>query len=48
MYHVVYINSRGKEMHKYFETCSAALDFTRILDKRITRGSCGGYILTSK
>lgn len=38
-----YINSRGDERQKVFDSMDDGLAFTRILDKRIERGTCGGY-----
>ena len=41
-----FINSRGDTRARYFKTADEAADFTATLDKRIERGSCGGYILS--
>lgn len=38
-----YINSRGDEREKVFYDMEEGLVFTRLLDKRIERGTCGGY-----
>ena len=38
-----YINSRGDTRVKYFEDMESGLAFCDILDKRIKRGTCGGY-----
>lgn len=38
-----YINSKGNEMQKAFNDMEEGLAFTRTLDKRIERGTCGGY-----
>lgn len=38
-----YINSNGDERQKSFNNMDDGLAFTRILDKRIERGTCGGY-----
>ena len=42
-----YINSRGNTRVRYFETMEAGLAFCDILDKRIQRGTCGGYSFTT-
>lgn len=42
-----YINSRGDERQKVFEDMDEGLDFTKLLDQRIERGTCGGYTFTS-
>lgn len=46
---LTYINSRGNEVHKYFDTVNEALAFVEILDKRIAKKNptCGGYILST-
>lgn len=41
-----YINSRGNEMQKVFHDMEKGLAFTQILDKRIEKGTCGGYSFT--
>ena len=38
-----YINSRGDERQKIFDNMEDGLAFTQLLDKRIERGTCGGY-----
>lgn len=38
-----YINSRGNECQRVFDNMEDGLDFTQLLDKRIERGTCGGY-----
>lgn len=38
-----YINSRGDERKKIFDNMEDGLVFTQLLDKRIERGTCGGY-----
>lgn len=38
-----YINSKGDERQKVFDDMEKGLEFTRLLDKRIKRGTCGGY-----
>ena len=38
-----YINSRGNEMQKIFNDMEEGLAFTRKLDERIKRNTCGGY-----
>lgn len=38
-----YINSKGDERQKAFDNMDDGLAFTQILDKRIERGTCGGY-----
>lgn len=38
-----YINSRGNEMQKIFHDMEEGLVFTQKLDKRIEKGTCGGY-----
>ena len=43
---VSYTNSRNQESCRKFKTAEAAAEFTRTLDERIERGSCGGYICT--
>lgn len=44
---VEYINSRGRTVVKGFATEDEAYEFCRILDKRIEKGICGGYIMTN-
>lgn len=52
VYTITYINSRGDERLKQFsgkdraEVMARALDFCRVLDGRIERKTCGGYIMT--
>ena len=41
-----YINSKGKEVSKIFDDIETGLKFIRLLDKRIGKGTCGGYIFT--
>ena len=38
-----YINSKGNERQKVFNDMEDGLAFTQLLDKRIERGTCGGY-----
>lgn len=38
-----YINSKGDERQKVFSNMEEGLAFTKLLDKRIERGTCGGY-----
>lgn len=38
-----YINSNGDERQKSFNDMEDGLSFTRLLDRRIERGTCGGY-----
>lgn len=38
-----YINSKGDERQKVFDDMEKGLEFTRLLDKRIKKGTCGGY-----
>lgn len=38
-----YINSKGDERQKTFDNMEDGITFTQILDKRIERGTCGGY-----
>lgn len=40
---VFYINSVGVEVVETFETEEEAMEFTKHLDERIKRGTCGGY-----
>lgn len=44
---VHYINSKGKTKVRGFENKDEALKFIKILDKRIEKGTCGGYIATN-
>ena len=44
---VEYINARGRTVVKGFATEEEAYEFCRVLDKRIERGICGGYLMTS-
>ena len=39
-----YINSKGKEVSKIFDDIETGLKFIRLLDKRIEKGTCGGYV----
>jgi hypothetical protein len=41
-----YVNGRGRESKKTFSSMEAGTAFTAILDKRIERGTCGGYCLS--
>lgn len=41
-----YINSRGNEKQKIFYNLEEGLNFTKILDERIKKGTCGGYDFT--
>lgn len=43
---VEYIGRNGKTIVKSFTSIDDALKFTAILDERIEKGTCGGYILT--
>ena len=45
MYTVYYINSHGVKRYKAFTDRAEAVGFTAQLDKRIERGTCGGYNL---
>lgn len=38
-----YINSKGDHRQKVFDDMEEGLAFTQLLDKRIERGTCGGY-----
>ena len=38
-----YINSKGDERQKIFDNMEDGLAFTRLLDSRIERRTCGGY-----
>jgi len=38
-----YINGKGDTRVKYFDDEDSGLEFCRTLDKRIERGTCGGY-----
>ena len=38
-----YINGKGNEREKVFDNMEDGLAFTQLLDKRIERGTCGGY-----
>lgn len=38
-----YINSKGDERQKIFHNMENGLAFTQLLDKRIEKGTCGGY-----
>ena len=38
-----YINSNGNEKQKIFDDMEKGLEFTKLLDTRIERGTCGGY-----
>ena len=43
---VEYIGKNGRTIVKAFSTIEEATDFTRRLDERIEKGTCGGYIMT--
>lgn len=47
IYIVNYINSKGREIQRTFNTPEDATSFTAVLDARIAKGTCGGYDLTS-
>lgn len=38
-----YINGKGNEQQKVFDNMDKGLAFTRLLDERIEKGTCGGY-----
>ena len=38
-----YINSNGDNRQKVFHDLEEGLNFTKLLDDRIKRGTCGGY-----
>jgi hypothetical protein len=38
-----YTSSKGNDMQKVFSDMDEGLAFTRTLDRRIERGTCGGY-----
>ncbi len=38
-----YINGNGDNRQKVFHDLEEGLNFTKILDDRIKRGTCGGY-----
>lgn len=38
-----YINSKGKEVTKIFDDMEKGLAFIKVLDRRIEKGTCGGY-----
>lgn len=38
-----YINGQGCEKQKVFYDMEEGLEFTKLLDKRIDKGTCGGY-----
>ena len=42
-----YTNSRGNTIQKHFSHIKEATDYTAMLDKRIERGTCIGYTLSS-
>lgn len=44
---VEYIGRNGKIIMKAFTSQEEAEDFTKKLDERIEKGTCGGYILTN-
>ena len=44
---VEYIGRNGKTIMKAFTSLEEAEDFTKKLDERIEKGTCGGYILTN-
>lgn len=46
-YTVFYIDRNGNEKTKHFTDLQKALDFTKVLDARIERGTCGGYSLSN-
>lgn len=41
-----YINSRGNEKQKVFHNLEEGLNFTKLLDKKIEKGTCRGYNFT--
>ena len=41
-----YINSNGNEKKKIFYNLEEGLNFTKLLDERIKKGTCGGYDFT--
>ena len=41
-----YINSKGKEVTKIFDDMEEGLAFIKVLDRRIEKGTCGGYSFT--
>lgn len=41
-----YINNKGNEKQKIFDDLEKGLEFTRLLDKRIEKGTCRGYDFT--
>lgn len=43
---VCYINSRWNEQTRSFPDMESALEFVGVLDKRIERGTCHGYIMS--
>lgn len=46
-HHLSFTNSKGNTVHKTFYDLDEALAFTAVLDKRIERGTCGGYCLST-
>lgn len=46
-YILYYFNTLGEEVQKSFAHIDEATSFTRILDKRIEKGTCLGYTLSS-
>lgn len=42
-----YINSRGNTQVRYFKQMDEGLNFCDMLDERISRGTCKGYIFTT-
>lgn len=43
---IEYIGRNGKTIVKGFSNIEEAYTFTEKLDKRIEKGTCGGYIMT--
>ncbi len=43
---VEYIGRNGKIIVKAFTSLEDAMEFTKRLDERIAKGTCGGYIMT--
>lgn len=43
---VSWINSKGRLQVKSFDSMVDAIEFMKCLDRRVERGTCGGYILT--
>ena len=44
---ITYIGSKGKTLAKKFEDMQSAEAFTKKLDERIEKGTCGGYLMTA-